>query len=145
MTTYHWLEGYASLFGEPDLIGDVVHKGAFAKSIANGDPVPLLLEHNSALRAGVWTVLEEDRIGLFVRGRLEQRAPASSLARRRLAAGVDGLSIGFRTHASRARASGGRDLLRLDLIEVSLVQTPMAPRARLSRSENVLASMEKSL
>ncbi|TPW01268.1 MAG: hypothetical protein FD124_3749 [Alphaproteobacteria bacterium] len=47
--------------------------------------------------------------------------------------GVDGLSIGFRTRASRA-LTAGRELVAVDLIEISIVPTPMAPRARFARS-----------
>lgn len=128
------LEGYASLFGVPDLSGDVVHAGAFSTHLLAHQQIPLLLEHDPRLRAGVWTDLFEDGRGLYVRGRILPGFPGASMARRRLHAGVDGLSIGFRTESARVRQSRGRDLYQLHLFEVSLVKRPMAPLARLVRS-----------
>lgn len=128
------LEGYASLFGVPDLSGDVVHAGAFGTHGRALRDIPLLLEHDLRLKAGLWTELLEDGRGLYVRGRIIAGLPGASMARRRLQAGVDGLSIGFRTESARARQPRGRDLYQLHLFEVSLVKRPMAPLARLIRS-----------
>lgn len=128
------VEGYAALFGEIDREGDVVAAGAFRRTIARqaGAPTLLLLEHDPRLRAGAWVTLEEDTRGLFVRGRIETGSPAGALAVRRLARGLDGLSIGYRPVKSRLRP-GGRDLLEIELVEISIVSEPMAPRARLTR------------
>jgi uncharacterized protein len=128
------LEGYAALFGVADLEGDVIHAGAFRASLARKTSVPMLLRHEARLVAGVWDELREDARGLFVRGRILAHEPAAALARREIACGVDGLSIGYRVEASRAHTGGGRDLHTIDLIEVSIVRTPMAPRARLVRA-----------
>jgi hypothetical protein len=127
------VEGYAALFGVADLERDVVHRGAFARSILEHPTTPMLLRHETRLRAGTWHQLREDARGLFVRGRIESDAPAGALALREIAEGVDGLSIGFRTLVQRKRADG-RDLYDLDLIEISIVPRPMAPRARLFRA-----------
>ena len=40
--------GYASVFDNIDSHGDIVRRGAFAKSIASDTPVPLLWEHGAA-------------------------------------------------------------------------------------------------
>jgi hypothetical protein len=127
------VEGYAALFGVADLERDIVHRGAFRRSILERSTAPMLLRHDSRLRAGTWFRLREDVRGLFVRGRIEADAPAGALAMRLIGEGVDGLSIGFRTLVQRKRADG-RDLYDLDLIEISIVPRPMAPRARLSRA-----------
>lgn len=128
------LAGYASLFGAPDLIGDVVRRGAFRASLADGAARPLLVRHDPRLRAGVWRRLWEDSRGLWVEGELLPEAPAADLARRLIARGVDGLSIGYVTRAS-APLPKGRALIEVDLIEVSLVETPMLPAARLARAD----------
>jgi len=117
--------GYAALFDARDLAGDVVRRGAFAGARA---PLPMLLEHQGAA-IGVWERLSEDPRGLLVRGRLFAANAAALLAQLRRGA-VSGLSIGFRVRRAVARADGGRDLLALDLVEVSLVGRPMQPRAR---------------
>jgi hypothetical protein len=126
------LEGYAAVFGAPDLEGDVIRAGAFRESLARAATVPLLLRHDPRLVAGVWRTLSEDRWGLRVTGALLPDAPAFALARRLLARGVDGLSIGFRPRAAKPRESGGRTLITVDLIEISIVDRPMQPHARLT-------------
>ena len=124
------LVGYAALFGVPDQAGDVVRRGAFRNAI--GRELPLLVRHDARLLAGRWTRLVEDARGLFVEGALHDDAPAAGVARRLLAAGVDGLSIGFVARAARITPTG-RDLIAVDLLEISLVPTPMQTRARLTR------------
>ncbi len=121
------IEGYAALFGAPDLTGDVVRAGAFARSLRRNKTRPMLLQHRSGAVAGRWTRMMEDGRGLYVRGLIENDG-AARLAQ----AGLDGLSIGFRPVLWRARAPEGRELLEIDLVEVSLVARPMQPAARFS-------------
>ena len=51
------IEGYASLFGQPDQSGDVVQKGAYAKSLgalkAQGQHVKMLWQHDASEPIGV--------------------------------------------------------------------------------------------
>lgn len=123
------IEGYAALFGIADLEGDVVRAGAFRSAQT---PLPMLVRHDPRLVAGVWTELVEDARGLFVRGIIRAADPAGFLALRLAQRGVDGLSIGFRTLSSRALPRG-RELAAVDLVEISIVPTPMAPLARFAR------------
>lgn len=134
------LEGYASLFGVADGVGDVVRRGAFRASLARRPATPLFVRHDPRLRAGVWRPVGEDARGLFVHGSIDPGAPGAALARRLLDRGVDGLSIGFRTRASRALPGGGRELIELDLLEISLVDQPMLGPARLSRIGGLAAA-----
>lgn len=127
------LQGYASLFGEPDLGGDIVRAGAFAGALRRRPRLPMFIRHDPRLRAGWWTKAEEDSRGLFVQGEIDPDAPAAGLARRLIAAGVDGLSIGFNALRARRTREGRRELLEIELWEVSIVAAPMCPRARLSR------------
>ena len=129
------VHGYASLFGIADLAGDVVRAGAFRASLrrAAGAGVPMLVRHDPRLVAGRWIEVKEDARGLYVRGEIDPARPGAALARRLIARGLDGLSIGFVTRAARKRAKG-RELLELDLVEVSLVDRPMMPQARLTRT-----------
>lgn len=126
------VEGYAALFGIADLEGDVVRAGAFRHSLAALATIPMLVRHDARLVAGVWSAFEEDGRGLHVRGRILRSAPAGGLAMRLVQRGVDGLSIGFRTRVARPLPKG-RELVAVDLIEISIVPTPMAPRARFAR------------
>ena len=122
------IEGYAALFGQSDLGGDVVRGGAFARSLRTAADVPMLLQHRNGAIAGKWHRIREDGRGLYVRG-LVSSASALALIER----GLEGLSIGFRPVTWRDRTSGGRDLIAVDLVEVSLVADPMQPLARLKR------------
>ena len=127
------IAGYASLFGIADLAGDVVRAGAFRASLRRVRRVPMLVRHDPRLVAGRWIEVKEDTRGLYVRGEIDPARPGAALARRLIARGLDGLSIGFVTRAARKRAKG-RELLELDLVEVSLVDRPMMPQARLTRT-----------
>lgn len=135
------IEGYAALFGVEDLEGDVIHAGAFRQSLLHRTEVPMLLRHQARHACGMWRTFVEDGRGLYVRGETAPSAPAGLLAERLVRNGMDGLSIGFiaRAHARRTR---GRDLFAIDLIEISIVPEPMAPRARISRVDT---SREKEL
>lgn len=118
------IEGYASVFGKPDLSGDVVRAGAFAKSLARRRNVPLLIGHQPAAKAGHWVRAAEDGYGLFVRGLIEGDA-----AVRLVETGARGLSIGFYPKVWSPRTGGGRELIDVDLVEISLVASPMHPMA----------------
>lgn len=118
------IEGYASVFGVADRMGDVVRAGAFAQSL-QANAVPMLLQHQTGAIAGRWVRLIEDGRGLFVRGVVESAA-AQALAR----TGLSGLSIGFRSQVWTLRPEGGRLLRKLDLVEISLVSQPMLDVAR---------------
>ena len=126
--------GYASLFGVPDLSGDVVAPGAFSRSIAARRPtgIRMLYQHDPAEPIGAWIDIREDERGLFVRGRLAlEVARASEVASLMRAGALDGLSIGFRTVKARSdRATGLRRLTEIDLWEISVVTFPMQPEAR---------------
>jgi Escherichia/Staphylococcus phage prohead protease len=126
------LEGYAALFGVTDQMGDVVRAGAFRASLARRvGALPMLLEHEPRLLAGAWSDLREDGRGLFLRGAIDDAQPGAARARRLIARGVDGLSIGFIPVAAR-KSVGGRVLEEIELLEVSIVTHPMQPQARLS-------------
>ncbi len=130
------IEGYASLFGVPDLAGDVVRAGAFRASAfrtsLRSQGLPMLVRHDPKLVAGAWRTLQEDARGLFVYGEINPTRPAAALAQRLIARGVDGLSIGFTAKAVKALPNAGRELIEIELWEVSIVDVPMAPQARLT-------------
>ena len=133
------MAGYASLFDIEDHGRDMVRAGAFARSLkAKGaGGVRMLFQHEAGEPVGVWDEIAEDGRGLYVRGRILSDGPRGRAALGLVREGaVDGLSIGFRTVRSAPRPGGGRDLLELDLWEVSIVTFPMLAQARL----RVLAS-----
>lgn len=130
------IEGYASLFGAKDQGGDVVEKGAYAKSLGDGRRVKMLWQHDPNEPIGIWDEIREDDRGLFVKGRLlESVARAREAAALTRAGAIDGLSIGYRTVKSHKNERGLRCLSEVELWEVSLVTFPMLPEARLEAHE----------
>lgn len=130
------IEGYASLFGAKDQGGDVVEKGAYAKSLSDGRRVKMLWQHDPNEPIGIWDEIREDERGLFVKGRLlETVARAREAAALTKAGAIDGLSIGYRTVKSHKNERGARCLSEVELWEVSLVTFPMLPEARLDPHE----------
>lgn len=119
--------GYAALFDVVDRGGDVVRPGAFARSLAGGGRVPLLWQHRPSAPIGRIDYLKEDRRGLRVIGRLSDGGAGREAAALLRDGTVNGLSFGYRVRT--ARGSGPRELIALDLVEVSLVTFPMQPRA----------------
>lgn len=115
--------GYAAIFDRVDRGGDVVRRGAFARSLAAGGPVPLLWQHDPARVIGTVEALAEDARGLRVVARVNARIGALVAART-----VTGLSFGYRVR--KASGSDPRALIDVELVEVSLVKRPMQPLAR---------------
>jgi HK97 family phage prohead protease len=125
--------GYASVFGERDLGGDIVSAGAFQKSLASRPParVRMLREHNVREPIGTWTEIVEDAKGLKVTGKLVLDTVAGRETHALMKAGaLDGLSIGYRTKSARMdRAKNARLLDEIDLHEISVVTFGMLPSA----------------
>ncbi|RVT43435.1 HK97 family phage prohead protease [Sphingobium algorifonticola] len=119
--------GYAAVFDAVDRGGDVVRRGAFGA--LKGRQVPLLWQHRPDTPLGYVETLAEDARGLRVVARVSGRTAAGRAAMAMLREGaMGGLSFGYRVKA--ARGARPRELLALDLVEVSLVRAPMQPLAR---------------
>lgn len=126
--------GYAAIFGRPDRGGDVVRAGAFERSLRRGaGAVPLLWQHAPARPIGRVEHLSEDRRGLRVIGKLSDGAAGRDAAALIKEGTVRGLSFGYRVR--QANGEGPRELVELELVEVSLVTLPMQPRARVHALE----------
>jgi HK97 family phage prohead protease len=122
--------GYAAVFDRPDKGGDIVRKGAFLRALERAREVPLLWQHRAGAVIGRIEHLSEDERGLRVIA-----AVGDARASRLLGSGkVDGLSFGYRVHEAKS-AGGLRELIELDLVEVSLVANPMQPKARVHAIE----------
>ncbi len=131
-------DGYASLFGVPDLGRDVVASGAFGDSLQSrggAAGIRLLWQQDPAQPLGVWTDIRQDQRGLYVRGALNLSvARGRELFALMQQGAVAGLSIGYRTRKAHADARQRlRILTRIDFWEVSLVTFPLLPSARVMR------------
>ena len=123
--------GYAAIFDRVDRGGDVVRAGAFGAVGGEGGTVdvPLLWQHGPGQVIGIVERAREDARGLRVIARVSRRTAAGRKAAAALASGaVNGLSFGYRVKA--ARGARPRELLALELVEVSLVTHPMQDLAR---------------
>jgi len=134
------IQGYASRFGEVDQGGDLVMPGAYQSSLQKlsegGRKVKMLWQHDPAQPIGVWDEVREDETGLWVSGRLLRETQRGAEAIALIQAGaLDGLSIGYRTRRSTKTKEGQRQLLQVDLWEVSLVTFPMLPSARVTDAQ----------
>lgn len=145
-------EGLASVWGL-DLGDDVMHKGAFKKTIKEwkdgSDSIPLLNSHNhfDVLSAfgqlvdaketpeGLWTKWEviEGADGDRVLDRLRPSARTGKSAVSKMSIGYEPTKFNFE-ESDEARFGQVRNLLEVRLKEVSLVLFPMAPGARINVS-----------
>lgn len=113
-----------------DRQGDVIERGAFAKSIAEwqqvGRQVPLHLDHKSDTIVGSVDPMSmrETTAGLEVAGKVDLDTEQGQDVWRQLKRNRIGFSFGYLTVKSRKRDGGGRELLQLDLFEVSVTARP---------------------
>ena len=124
------IAGYAAVFDRIDRGGDIVRKGAFARALERGGEVPLLLQHRAGAVVGRIEHLSEDRRGLRVIASVHDAHAAGVLT----GGYLPGLSFGYRVREARA-APHARELIDLELVEVSLVAQPMQPKARVHAVE----------
>lgn len=122
--------GYAAVFDRPDKGGDIIRKGAFAKALERAGEVPLLWQHKAGAVIGRIEHLSEDARGLRVIASVGDARTSRLLGNGR----VDGLSFGYRVREAKS-AGSLRELIELDLVEVSLVVNPMQPKARVHAVE----------
>lgn len=120
--------GYAALFDIADADRDTIRPGAFTKSLATrGMPLPLLWQHRPDQPIGTVETVSEDARGLKVIARVER--PDSRAATMLSNGEVTGLSFGYRARNARL-SDAGRELLDIDLFEVSLVTHPLQHGSR---------------
>ena len=139
-----FFSGYGAVFGNVDWYNDVILPGAFAKSLEkwaekNKMP-PVLWNHNDGEPIGVYTSIYEDSKGLFVEGRLLiDDVPRAKSTHALLKAGaIDGLSIGYKTKKANQQTNGIRELIELDLGEISIVTMP-------ANEESLITSVKSKL
>lgn len=125
-------EGYAAIFGNIDLGGDIIERGAFKEIMKrrNGKVV-VLNQHRQSDPIGLADVEEDDK-GLKFAGQLILESASARSAYALMKGGaLDGMSIGFDVMAGGAEIlkSGVRTLKALRLWEISPVTFGMNPLA----------------
>lgn len=135
---------YASIFDNVDSYGDVVVKGAFAKTLQewadSGAPIPLLFAHNMSdpdYNIGAVLEAEEDEKGLKITAELDLDAPKAAQVYRLIKAGrVRELSFAFDVVKSaylddEERPKAYRELQELKLYECSIVPIGANPETEI--------------
>ncbi len=123
------LEGYAAVFNSPASMGpftETIRPGAFKGSLAAGADILALVDHDPGqllgrTRSGTLTLAEDTR-GLH----FQIDMPDTSLGRDLLAMAerrdVGGMSFGFRATSEDWPAKDRRELIAVNLIEISVVR-----------------------
>lgn len=120
-----FFSGYASVFGGVDAYGDTIMPGAYKSTIEmRKRPVQMRWNHFGEV-IGKWLDIRETEKGLWVEGEL---TPGHSKAEDVYASlkhgAISGLSIGYRPVKSFPNETGGLDLHEIDLVEISVVESP---------------------
>ncbi len=130
--------GYASIFGNVDLGGDIVERGAFKEIAKNAEgKVVVLWQHDTRQPLGVAEVKQDDK-GLAFDGHLVMEDPRARAANAHMKAGsVRGMSIGYDVLPGGAKIleSGVRSLKELKLWEISVVTFGMNPLAQIESAK----------
>lgn len=120
-----FFSGYASVFGGVDSYGDTVMPGAYMSTLEmRKRPVQMRWNHFGEV-IGKWLDIRETDKGLWVEGEL---TPGHSKAEDVYASlkhgAISGLSIGYRAIKAYPNETGGVDLHEIDLVEISVVESP---------------------
>lgn len=140
-----FFSGYASRFHGTDAYGDTIAPGAYVKTLeSRRSPIQLRWNHRGPV-IGKWLSAHEDEKGLYVEGEL---TPGHSVAEDVYASmkhgAVTGLSIGYRIPEGGAqKLDDGRRLLKsIDLVEISVVESPADLAAQISSVKSALEEAE---
>jgi uncharacterized protein len=151
-------EAIVSVFGNVDLVGDRVVKGAFTKSIEKyretGDPIPVIWSHDWGNphahigAASADSVMEVDR-GLLVSGSLDLDNPfAAQVYRLMKERRVKEMSFAYNVIRERSAKDGANELVELDIIEVGPTLKGANPSTELLAVKSALedaAAAEKAV
>lgn len=134
--------GYASVFGGVDSYGDTIFPGAYKKTLGERDrPIQMRWNHYGDI-IGKWTRLDEDEKGLYVEGELTPgHSKAMDVYASLMHGAISGLSIGYRPKKFVENEKGGLDLYEIDLVEISVVESPADNNAHVSRIKQDLDEM----
>lgn len=137
-------EGYASVFGSVDAVGDTVLPGAYKNTLQDRERPIRLRDNHYGPVIGKFTDIFEDETGLFVKGEL---TPGHSVAMDRYASmkhgAIDSMSIGYQIPKGGAYMENGiRYLKEINLFEVSIVEEPAEIGAKIQSVKNAMTAIE---
>ena len=130
------VDGYASVYGNVDLGGDIMDHGSFAESV--GKSIPLLLSHDAgAVPIGTIDEMREDNVGLFFKASMPKsdKRVSEQIYPQLKHGSLKGVSVGFIAKAREFMEVEGkriRKITKADLLEISLTAIGMNPKALLT-------------
>ena len=129
-------EGYAATYGNRDLVGDVIHKGAFEKTVAERGPdgqdmVKILWDHFDPF--GMPKSFKDNDVGLYMVGKALNLSTADDRMEMMVGGLYKHMSIGYAPIEDRVKwdEDGTRHLHEIKLYEVSVVMFPANEMAAL--------------
>lgn len=137
-------KGYASTWDE-DKVGDVIHQGAFMKSISEAFPakrIKVLWQHADPL--GMPVEMREDNYGLYVKGKISKTRLGDEALELMRDGVVDRMSIGFMIPQGKADydEDGVRHIREVKLMEFSPVTFPANEAAIITGVKNIEQALE---
>lgn len=164
------VSGYAST-GDLDRGGDRVLPEAFTETVrdrASKSPIPMLLQHDGDKVLGDWSEMEIDAKGLLCTGSVKYDIDDCKIKIKN--GDLRGLSIGYRVEEYEVEREDGttiynsisglcpcydvddmwnddciRIIKKIDLVEISVVSTPMNPYAFINSVKDFFAQEKKNL
>ncbi len=134
--------GYASVFNVIDKQNDVIEKGAFKETIKDfgNEYIALLFKHDISQKVGKITMLKEDNYGLYVEGIIDINLPKSE----ELIKDIEDkkmlhFSIGYYPKIINKKGNI-KYVSKLDLIEISFVNSPANKDAQILNVEGIYTS-----
>ncbi len=131
--------GYASTW-DLDQGGDVIHKGAFKKTISErGNQVKVLWQHDQNQPIGLPISMTEDSKGLLVEAKLSNTTLGNDVIELLKDGVVNQMSIGYSIPANKSEVNskGIRDISEVKLFEFSPVTFPMNESAIITGAKNM--------
>lgn len=139
--------GYASTW-DIDQVGDVIHQGAFIKSITEAFPakrIKVLWQHGEPL--GMPTEMREDEYGLYVKGKISKTRLGDEALELMRDGVVDRMSIGFTIPQGKSDydEEGTRHIREIKLMEFSPVTFPANEAAIITGVKTIEQALEYSI
>lgn len=136
--------GYASAF-EEDQVGDIIHQGAFLKSINEAFPagrIKVLWQHSEPL--GMPIKMREDSYGLYVKGKVSKTRLGDEALELMRDGVIDRMSIGFMIPQGKSDydEDGKRHIREVKLMEFSPVTFPANEAAIITGVKNIEQALE---
>ncbi|MBT0671272.1 HK97 family phage prohead protease [Novosphingobium profundi] len=141
------VEGLASTYGNIDHVGDIVERGAYARTIdafnRSKKGMPFLAHHRHDRPIGRITELRDTDEGLWFRAEFSKSHDGQNVREQFLDGTLDSFSIGYRVLQKAADRVNGQKVLRLkeiSLHEISAVTFPCNELATLSAVKGDISS-----